>query len=55
MDNNVTFYIYKENSRDKIERTPCIPPQVVEAYKVVSHFKAWHHHMYIQAKNDLDQ
>jgi hypothetical protein len=28
---------------------------VVEAYKEVAHFKAGHHHMYVQAKKDPDQ
>ena len=48
MDNNFTFYIYKETARDNIERTPHIPPQVVEAYKVVARFKVGHHHMYVK-------
>lgn len=55
MDSNVTFYIYKETIRDNIERTSNIPPQVVEAYKAVVHFKAGCHHMYVQAKKDPDQ
>jgi hypothetical protein len=55
MDTNVAFYIYKETIRDNIERTPCILPQVVEAYKEVAHFKAGHHHMYVQVKKDPDQ
>jgi hypothetical protein len=55
MDNNVTFNIYKENIREKIERTPHIPPQVIESYKVVVCFKEGRHHMYVQEKKDPDQ
>jgi hypothetical protein len=36
LDNNIHFYIYKEAIREIIQRTPCIPPQVVEAYKLVA-------------------
>jgi hypothetical protein len=52
---NVAFYIFKEMFRDNIERTPCIPLQVVKVYKAVAHFKAGCHHMNVQAKNYLDQ
>jgi hypothetical protein len=55
MDNNVSFYIYNETIRDNIERTLCIPPQVVNMYKALACFKAERHHMYVQAKKDLDQ
>ena len=55
MDNNIAFYIYKETIRDKIERTLCIPPQVVEEYKAVAHFKERHCDMYVQSKKDPDQ
>jgi hypothetical protein len=47
MDTNVAFCIYKETIKDKIERTPHILPQVVEAYKEVACFKVGCHHMYI--------
>jgi hypothetical protein len=52
MDINISFYIYKETIRDNIKKTPCIPPEVVEAYKAVTHFKAGHNHMYVQEKKD---
>jgi hypothetical protein len=55
MDNNVSFYIYKETIRENIQRTPHIPSQVVEAYKAVVRFKVGCHHMYIQEKKDPDQ
>jgi hypothetical protein len=55
MDNNVAFYIYKETIRESIERTSCIPPQVVDAYKTVVRFKVGRHHMYVQEKKDSDQ
>jgi hypothetical protein len=55
MDNNVTFYMYKETIRDNIVRTLCIQPHMVEAYKAVVHFKEGHHHMYVQAKKDPDR
>ena len=45
MDSHVTFYIYKETITDCIERTQNIPPQVLEAYKEVAHFKVGHHDM----------
>jgi hypothetical protein len=50
MHTNVAFYIYKENIRENIERTPCILPHVADTYKVVVHFKARCHHMYIHEK-----
>jgi len=55
MDSNVTFYIYKETIRENIERTPCIPPHVVEAYKLVDHFKEGWHHMCVQEKKEPNQ
>jgi hypothetical protein len=55
LDNNITFYIYKEVIRQCIQDTPCILPQVVEAYKEVVCFKEGHHHMYIQVKRDPTQ
>jgi hypothetical protein len=55
IDVNVTFYIYKETIKDNIERNSCIPPWVVEAYKVVACFKVGNKHMYVQAKKDPDQ
>jgi len=55
MDTNITFYIYKETIRDSIEKTPCILPQVVEAYTKVTCFKVGRDHMYVQVKKDLDQ
>jgi hypothetical protein len=52
MENNIALHIYKETIRDSIDQTMCIPPQAVEAYKAVEHFKAGCHHMYVQEKKD---
>jgi hypothetical protein len=47
LDNNITFYVYKELIQQSIQDTPCMLPQVVEAYKEIARFKARRHHMYI--------
>jgi len=39
MDNNVTFYIYKENIWQCIEDMKCIPLHIVEVYKGIVCFK----------------
>jgi hypothetical protein len=55
LDNNIMFYVYKEVIQMSIQNTPCILPQVVEAYKGIACFKDGRHHMYIQAKKDPEQ
>ena len=52
MDNDVSFYIYKETIREIIERTLHIPPQVFDMYKVVALFKEGCHHIYVKGKKD---
>jgi hypothetical protein len=52
MDNNVTFYIYKETIQQCIEDMQHIPPHIVEVYKGIVWFKAGMHHIYIQVKKD---
>jgi hypothetical protein len=54
LDNNITFYVYKEVIHESINNTPCILPHVVEAYKRIMCFKCRRHHMYIQAKKDQE-
>ena len=55
LDNNIHFYIYKEAIREIIERTLCIEPYMVEAYKLVVLFKDGCHHMYVKDKKDPTQ
>jgi hypothetical protein len=55
LDNNITFYIYKEVIWENIQNSLCILPQIVEDYKGIACFKAERHHMYIQAKKDSDR
>jgi hypothetical protein len=39
LDNNITFYVYKETIRHCIEYMSRIQSQIVEAYKDITRFK----------------
>jgi hypothetical protein len=51
-DTNGTFYVYLENIRHLVARTPHISAERVETYKDITHFKEDMHHMYVQGKKD---
>jgi hypothetical protein len=36
LDNNITFFIYKETIRECIEDSSCIQPYIVESYKDIA-------------------
>ena len=54
LDNNITFYIYKETICQCIKDMSHIRPQLVEEYKDIVLFKEGAHDMYVQEKRYLD-